>query len=124
VLNCAVADAIPPAEIGALGPQHSGLWECDLADDRLIWSGGVFDLFGLERGLAISREEALAHYCEHSRAKLHALRAFAIRHRRGFTLDIDIHAAAVGERRRLRVIAAPVCEQDVAVKLHGIKFVI
>ncbi|HWW56800.1 MAG TPA: hypothetical protein VN047_07910 [Sphingopyxis sp.] len=50
------------------------------------------------------------------------LRAYAIRHRRGFTLDAEIrpvHAAP----RWMRLIAAPVCIEDRAVRLQGLKFV-
>lgn len=61
ILNCAVVEAIDPVQIGAVGSQHAGLWECDLSSGSLIWSGGVYDMFGLERGLPLSREIALAH---------------------------------------------------------------
>jgi PAS domain-containing protein len=124
VFNSAITDAIPPAIRGELGIHHAGLWECDLADSSLIWSGGVYDMFGLQRGTAVSRRQSLAHYCEDSRAKLERLRAHAIRHRRGFTLDIEIYAAAVAERRRVRVIGAPVCDGDKVVRLHGLKLVV
>ena len=124
VLNCAVTDAIEPPKVGALGLHHAGIWECDLADESLIWSGGVYDIFGLERGSPIGREQALAHYCEHSRAKLERLRAHAIRHRRGFTLDIEVRAAAVGEVRTVRLITAPVCEGNRVVRLHGLKLIV
>lgn len=52
------------------------------------------------------------------------LRSHAIRHKRGFTLDIDIRAAAVGEARRVRLIGAPVCQGGKVICLHGLKFVI
>jgi len=124
ILNSAVSDAIAPAQIGALGLHHTGLWECNLKDNSLIWSGGSYDIFGLRRGSAVTREQCLAHYCEHSRARLEALRRHAIRHRRGFTLDIEIRSAAVGERRRVRVIGAPVCDGDAVVRIHGLKLLI
>jgi hypothetical protein len=121
VLNCAATDAIDPPAIGALGPHHSGLWECNLADQSLIWSGGVYDIFGLARGGRVTREQALALYVDDSREKLERLRAHAIRHKRGFTVDIEIRAAAVGELRRVRVIGAPVCDGHAVVRLHGLK---
>jgi hypothetical protein len=124
VLSSAVTDAVTPKEVGRLGVHHAGLWECALADSRLTWSGGVYDVFGLERGSVITREQALAHYSEESRVKLEALRGYAIRHKRGFTLDVDIHAAAVGERRRMRIVAAPVCEGSAVVRLQGVKVII
>lgn len=124
VLNCAVAEAIGPVEVGALGPHHAGLWECDLSDNSLIWSGGVYDIFGLERGVAVTRDLALSLYADESRAKLERLRAHAIRNNLGFTLDIEIRAAAVGQRRRLRIIGAPVFVGEVAVRLHGLKIIL
>jgi hypothetical protein len=124
ILNCAVTDAIEPGRLGALGIHHAGLWECDLSDESLIWSGGVYDVFGLQRGREVTREQAVAHYREDSRTKLERLRAYAISQRRGFTLDAEIDAASVGERRWMRLIAAPVCEGDRVVRLHGLKLLI
>jgi hypothetical protein len=124
VLNCAVTDAIGPARVGTLGVHHAGLWECAIPDETLVWSGGVYDLFGLPRGLAITRACAVSHYCEDSRARLEKLRAHAIQHKRGFTLDAEIHARAVGERRRIRIIAAPVCEGGTVIRLTGIKLAV
>jgi PAS domain-containing protein len=120
ILNSAAIDAISPASIGALSLQHAGCWECDLSDNSLIWSGGVYDIFGLPRGAEVSRAEAVALYSEQSRAAMERLRAYAIKHRRGFTLDAEI-IPAVGGRRWMRLVAAPLCEGDDAVRLHGLK---
>jgi PAS domain-containing protein len=123
VLSCAVTDIVEPAWIGALGLHHAGLWECDLSDNSLIWSGGVYDIFGLPRGVQVSRDEAVAMYCEESRAAMERLRAHAIKHRRGFTLDVEI-SPATGGRRWMRLIGAPVCEGGRAVRLHGLKLIV
>lgn len=123
VIDSVITDAIPPADIDQLAVHHVGCWECDLGDNSLIWSGGVYDIFGLPRGSPLTRDEAVALYSEESRAKMEALRAHAIRHRRGFTLDAEIHPA-VGARRWMRLICAPVCEEDRPVRLHGLKFIV
>ena len=123
VLNCAVTDLIQPHAVGALGLHHAGCWECNLSDNTLTWSGGVYDIFGLPRGIRVCREQSLALYCEDSRAKMERLRAYSIRHRRGFALDVQIRAA-IGETRWMRLIAAPSCERDRAVRLHGLKLII
>jgi PAS domain-containing protein len=120
ILNSAAIDAISPANIGALELQHAGVWECALSDNSLIWSGGVYDLFGLPRGGQVTREEAVALYCEESRAAMERLRAHAIKHRRGFTIDVEIRPV-VGENRWMRLIAAPLCDGEQAVRLHGLK---
>ncbi len=123
LLNCAVTDIIPPATVGALNVHHVGCWECDLNDNSLTWSGGVYDLFGLPRGADVSRDRALRFYSEDSRAKLERLRAFSIKHRRGFTLDVEIRTA-LNDQRWMRLIAAPVCSGDRAISLQGLKLVV
>lgn len=122
VLNSVIADAIEPARIGALGVHHAGCWECDLADSTLTWSGGVYDIFGLERGVMVGRDDAVRFYAEESRAKMERLRAHAIRHHRGFTLDVEIRAAS-GEARWMRLIAAPRQDGGRSV-LHGLKLIV
>ena len=124
ILNCAVSDALRPPSVGALGVHHAGLWECDLNDNSLIWSGGSYDIFGLARNVNLTREICLAHYAEHSRATLEALRTDAIRRKRGFTLDVEIRAASVGDLRWVRIIGAPVCSAEQVVRLHGLKLII
>jgi PAS domain-containing protein len=123
ILNCWVTQAIRPPEVGWLGTYHAGNWQCDLRDNSLTWSGGVYDIFGLPRDCTITRNETAALYCEESRCKMERLRAYAIRHRRGFTLDAEIEPIG-GKRRWMRVVAEPVFEGDRAVRLHGLKLII
>ena len=123
VLSSLITDAIAPASVGDLGIHHAGCWECNLADNSLIWSGGVYDIFGLPRGAWISRKQAVALYSDESRAKMELLRAHAIRHRRGFTLDVEIRPLT-GPDRWMRLICAPVCEGDRVVRLHGLKLIV
>ena len=123
VLNSAIIDALKPQQIGALNLHHAGCWECDLSDNSLTWSGGVYDIFGLARGAKVSRDQSVAYYSASSREKMELLRAYSIRHRRGFTVDVEIRAA-VGETRWMRLIAAPVCVGDHVVGLHGLKLAI
>jgi PAS domain-containing protein len=123
ILDSAITDGIPPGTVGEVALRHAGCWECDLKDNSLIWSGGVYDIFGLPRGAQLTRDEAVALYAEESRAKMERLRAHAIRHRRGFTLDAEI-CPAVGGKRWMRLICAPVLEGDRAVRLHGLKLLV
>lgn len=123
VLSSAVTDIIEPAQVGTLGLHHAGLWECDLSDNSLIWSGGVYDIFGLPRNAKIARDEIVALYREESRAAMERLRAHAVKHRRGFTLDVEINSVTDG-RRWMRLIGAPVCEEGRAVRLHGLKLIV
>lgn len=123
IINCAVTDALAPDEMGEPGFYNAGCWECNLADSSLIWSGGVYDLFGLPRNAKVTREEAVALYSEGSRNAMERLRAHAIKHKRGFTLDAEVCPPS-GGRRWMRLIAAPVCEGDRVVGLHGLKFIV
>lgn len=124
ILNSVVTDIIQPSQVGALGIHHAGCWECDLSNESLGWSGGVHDIFGVPRGLKVTRTEAVGFYAEHSRAAMERLRAYAIRHKRGFTLDAEIWPGVGGASRWMRLIAAPVCDGDKVVRLHGLKLII
>jgi hypothetical protein len=123
LLSCAVIDMIEPGQVGQLGIHHAGWWECDLADDGLTWSGGVYDIFGLPRDTLVSRAEAAGFYREASRAPMERLRSYAIRNKRGFTLDTEI-SPAIGGRRIMRLIAYPVIRGGRTVRLHGLKVIV
>jgi PAS domain-containing protein len=71
-----------------------GRWSCDLVTGRIAWDPAIASMFGLSRahGL-VDRNDALACYEEGSRVSMERLRAHAIRHRRGFTLDVRITPA-------------------------------
>ncbi|WP_439569223.1 hypothetical protein [Sphingopyxis sp.] len=120
----AVADLADLAAETRVLDIRPGWWECDLANNnRLRWSSEVYDIFGLPRGAAVTRAETVALYEDGSRAAMEKLRAYAIRHRRGFTLDVEIRPATAPPRW-MRLIAAPVCIDDRIVKLQGLKFIV
>lgn len=104
----------------ALAERGLGLWHCDLSDDRLNWTDGVYDIFGLERGSDVPRPIAVSLYTPDSCVAMERLRAYAIRHRRGFTLDVDIRPLS-GGTCAMRLIAAPIIQQNQVVALHGVK---
>ena len=121
-------DAFPGAVdvVGDAGVARTGLgrWECDLDKGNLLsWSSEVYDIFGIPRGATLVRDETAAFYCEGSRAAMEKLRAYAIKHRRGFTLDVEIQPGQ-GARRWMRLIAAPLCVEGRVVKLQGLKFLV
>jgi PAS domain-containing protein len=115
-----------PSAIIRVAEDHSlahfgvGRWECDLSDNSLTWSEGVYDIFGLPRGAQVERSEAVALYCEESRSAMERLRAYAINHKRGFTLDAQI-SPHHGQGRWMRLIAAPISDGDRVVRLQGLK---
>ena len=95
-------------------------WECDLSDNSLRWTDGVYDLFGLERGIPVTREEILKMYLPESHAELARLRAEAIATCGSFTFEARIRRAD-GELRWMRVTADVVAEDGVARLLYGTK---
>lgn len=107
-----------PAPLSA--PPLQAAWQCDLRDESLTWSDGVYALFGLERGAPISREDIVAMYLPQSRAELARLRREAITTLGSFTFKAQIRRAD-GEVRWMRVTADVACENGVARYLYGSK---
>ena len=120
ILNSVITDQLPSPSVGNVGIYHAGCWEYDFASDTLTWSGGVYDIFGLPRGSDITRTEALSLYRDECRTRMETLRAYAIKHRRGFTIDVELEPAS-GGRRWMRLVAAPVVHNGRVTKLHGLK---
>lgn len=110
------AERLGPVSGGPL----SGRWCCDLRDERLSWDEAVHDLFGLPRDIAVPRALAVSCYLPESRRAMEALRAHAIRYRRGFTVDVEIRRPD-GDQRWMRLSAAPVLTGGKVVQLRGIK---
>lgn len=106
----------------ALAERGLGLWHCSLADSALNWTAGVYDIFGLERDIAVPRALSVSLYAPDSREAMERLRTYAIRHKRGFTLDVDINQADSVGQCAVRLIAAPVLDDGgIVVGLHGVK---
>lgn len=95
-------------------------WECDLVDNSLRWSTGVYDLFGLARGTGLEREATVAMYLPESRAELDRLRRAAIKENGSFTFEARIRRADAAIRW-IRVTADVACEGGVARYLYGSK---
>ncbi|WHO38775.1 diguanylate cyclase [Sphingobium sp. AP49] len=104
----------------ALAERGLGLWRCNLADNSLGWTQGVYEMFGLEPGSHVPRLLSVSLYANDSREAMERLRAYAIRHQRGFTLDVDIHRPD-GTDCAMRLIAAPIVRNDQTIALHGVK---
>lgn len=97
-----------------------GRWSCDLESERLRWSTGVFRLFDWQPDRRPERLGVLPLYRPESLSAVDRLRSYAIRHRRGFTIDAHIQAPGGGSRW-MRIIGAPQCRGKRVVALHGLK---
>lgn len=95
-------------------------WRCDLSDDSLTWSAGVFDLFGIPHGARIDRRETVAMYDEESRDLLGRLRSHAIATCGSFTFEARIQRLD-GEWRWMRVTADVAASNGRARYLYGMK---
>jgi PAS domain-containing protein len=124
ILDCSAADINQCADQHGRASDGIGRWECDLADNSLTWSDEVYDIFGLPRGARIDRNEAVTYYCDHSRAEMERLRAYAIEHNRSFILDAELKPGHGQSRRWMRLLAVPICENGRVVRLRGLKQII
>jgi len=95
-----------------------GRWTCLLETGALIWSPAVYALFGLPEDERLTRSLAVSLYLPESRRAMEELRAYAIKHRRGFTLDAQIRRPD-GARRWMRLSALPVIDGRRVVRLTG-----
>jgi PAS domain-containing protein len=115
---------LPPGALASsAGPVVAcdvGLWSCTLDDNRLSWTAPVYALFGIPPGEALTRSLAVSLYLPRSRAAMEELRAHAIRHKRGFTLDAQIRRPD-GDVRWMRLSALPVLAGKVVERLIGTK---
>lgn len=97
-----------------------GVWECTLADESLVWTDVVYDLFDQERGTPLDRAVTLKCYPEESLRALTRARSKAIEDRSGFTLETEI-VTSKGNRRWIRITATVECVDGVPVRIFGMK---
>ncbi|MBC3941822.1 GGDEF domain-containing protein [Sphingomonas albertensis] len=112
----------------ALALAGMGAWSCDLADSSLLWTAGIYDLFGLPADTRVDRRETVAMYAEESREAMERARAQAIADagtsgdaKRGrFSVDAEI-VRTDGARRWMRLTGNVVVEGGRARRLYGLK---
>ena len=99
---------------------HIGVWQCNLSDNSLLWTNGVYDLFEIPRNTPVTREMTLALYAETSRLEMEAARARAIATCSDFSLDCEI-VTTTGKRRWMRLTGAVESRDGVAHRIFGMK---
>jgi diguanylate cyclase (GGDEF)-like protein len=97
-----------------------GIWQCNLSDNSLLWTNGVYDLFEIPRNTPVTRELALAFYTDASRERMDAARSQAIANCSDFALDLEI-VTAKGQRRWMRLTGAVESRDGVAHRIFGMK---
>lgn len=112
--------ATKPLYDRSLASTALGAWECNLANETLSWTDGVYDLFGLERGSEIYRKATLDLYEERSRREMEQHRSNAIRTGQGFALDCRIRAVN-GDKRWMRLIVGVGYQHGRPIRIFGSK---
>lgn len=110
---------VPDSAPAVLAPMPAA-WECDLSDDSLRWTPGVFEIFGLPANGPVRRDDVVAMYSPESRAELERLRSEAIATCGSFTFDAEIRRPD-GETRWMRVTADVDMREGRAAYLYGLK---
>jgi hypothetical protein len=124
IINSPGSRLVELAAKEVLGRNSAGWWECDLSDDSLTWTSGVYRIFGLPEGNRVARSEAVALYTEDSRTKMERLRSYALSTGRGFILDAQIRPADGGPLRSMRLMGTPLLDGNRITHLQGLKFLI
>lgn len=114
------AGMIDPVLDRAMALARLGAWSCNLSNERLSWTSGIYDIFGLPLDSAVDRRETLEMYTEESRHTLDRLRGHAIATGCPFTLDARIRRPD-GELRWLRIDGEMIRHADGTSILHGMK---
>lgn len=99
---------------------HIGVWECDLATEALTWTNGVYDIFELPRGAAVTRDVVVALYERQSRLRMERLRRKAIETCTSQSLDVRIRTVG-GLRRWVRLTIDVEVENGRPVRIFGLK---
>lgn len=110
---------VPADSPDVLAPMPAA-WECDLSDESLRWTPGVFEIFGLSPDTPVRRDDVVAMYTAQSRAELDRLRSDAIANCASFTFDAEI-VRPTGETRWMRVTADVEVRDGRVTHLYGLK---
>lgn len=97
-----------------------GIWSCNLVDNSITWTNGVYDLFEIPRDMPVTRDMTLELYTEASRREMEAARAEAIANRSDLSLDCEI-VTTTGKRRWMRLTGAVESRDGVAHRIFGMK---
>jgi diguanylate cyclase (GGDEF)-like protein len=120
------AAALPSADVRvrlydqALGFARIGVWECELATERLTWTSGVYDIFGYPMGNPLRRASIVDLYTDESRRNMELARAEVIRSGCTASLDTEIMTWR-GESRWMRLSINAIGEGGRTVRIFGSK---
>lgn len=120
------AAALPSVDVRArlydraLGFARIGVWECELATERLTWTSGVYDIFGYPMGNPLRRASIVDLYADESRRNMEFARAEVIRSGCATSLDVEIRTWR-GESRWMRLSINAIGEGGRTVRIFGSK---
>ncbi|MDB5615234.1 MAG: hypothetical protein JWQ22_2887 [Devosia sp.] len=97
-----------------------GIWQCNLSDNSLMWTNGVYDMFEIPRNSPVTRELTLTLYTDKSRLEMDAARSEAIANCSDFSVDCEI-ITTTGKLRWMRLTGAVESRDGVAYRIFGMK---
>ena len=119
-LQPGTSDPVDDLLDAAYATARIGVWQCNLGNEALRWTDGVYDLFGLPRGSPITRALTLRSYTDDSRAEMEATRARAIANCSDLRLDVKIVSAS-GALRWMRLTGTVQGNGYEALRIFGMK---
>lgn len=120
LLGSGNADSIDQLMDRAMALANAGAWSCDLCDNRLTWTSGVYNVFGLPLGSTLDRRQTVEMYTEETKETMERLRAEAIVTGGPFAVDAQIKRPD-GELRWVRINGEMKRWAGGASLLHGLK---
>lgn len=114
------AGRIDPTLDRAMAMSGVGAWACNLSNNELTWTSGVYDIFGLPAGKTPDRTQTVGMYTEDSRETMERLRKQAIASGGIFTLDAQV-VRPNGDLRWVRISGEMIRTPGKMPILHGLK---
>lgn len=96
-----------------------GCWRLDLASEKVVWSEGIYDIYGIPFGGTQNLDDALAYYEPEDRIRLEAALDSAIRTGKPFDLELDLVPSS-SSLKRVRIVGEPELEDGRVTALIGV----
>jgi PAS domain S-box-containing protein len=95
-----------------------GGWEYDVASGRGVWTDEVYRIHGLQPGVELSVDEAIAHYAPEARPQIAEAFRRAVDEGQPYDLELPLERAD-GRRIWVRTLGRPEVADGAVVRVHG-----
>lgn len=96
-----------------------GCWRLDIATEKVVWSEGIYDIYGVPFGGTQNLDDALAYYEPEDRTRLEVALESAMRTGKPFDLELDL-APSSSSLKRVRAVGEPELEDGRITALIGV----